>query len=336
MLFHSAINTASVRHVISISGGKDSLALWLLAIEKNIESPVVVFADTGHEHPLTYEYIAMLEQRLGEIKRVRACFRERIENKRRYIQTVWPDKLVRKYHYSPAQAAHHIQQALENMVFRDIPFLDLCVLKGRFPSTRARFCTIELKHRPVDEQVIQPLLAQYDDVVSWQGVRAQESAARARLPLFESDVDNQPGLHVYRPLLHWTHDEVFALAKRHGIPPNPLYTLGCSRVGCMPCIHARKKELGGIFRRFPEQITRVAQWEKWVAACSTRGNSTFFPSTRDPVKAERDIYRISLDSHGIETYREWAFSRHGGRVFDEVAALNDSQPCYGIYTGICE
>ena len=104
----------------------------------------------------------------------------------------------------------------------------------------------------------------------------------------------------------------------------------------MPCIHARKKELGVIFRRFPEQIARVAQWERIVAACSTRGNSTFFPSTRDPVKAEQDIYRITLDSHGIETYRRWAFSQHGGRIFDDVAALNDSKPCYGVYTGICE
>ena len=39
---------------------------------------------------------------------------------------------------------------------------------------------------------------------------------------------------------------------------------------------------------------------------------------------------------GIETYRRWAFSLHGGKLFDEIAAINDSQPCYGIYTGICE
>lgn len=326
----------SVCHVISLSGGKDSLALWLFAIEHDIKKPVVVFADTGHEHPLTYEYITLLENKLGPVVRVRADFSQRIANKRHYIQTVWPKKLVNKYQLTPEQARLRISQALSQLYPRNIPFLDLCILKGRFPSTCARFCTTELKHKPIDEQVIQPLLAEFDDVVSWQGVRAQESASRAKLPVFEYDVGNQSGLHVYRPLLHWTHDEVFALAKRHGIPPNPLYTLGCSRVGCMPCIHARKKELGVIFRRFPEQIARVAQWERIVAACSTRGNSTFFPSTRDPLKSEQDICRISLESHGIETYRDWAFSKHGGRVFDEVAALNDSQPCYGIYTGVCE
>ncbi|EGT5656562.1 phosphoadenosine phosphosulfate reductase family protein [Citrobacter braakii] len=335
MFSENPISSDSVRHVISLSGGKDSLALWLLAREKNIDA-IVVFADTGHEHPYTYDYIALLEQKLGPVIRVRADFQQRILNKRTYIQTVWPEKLVEKYGYSGPEAKKRIAQALDLLLPRNIPFLDLCMLKGRFPSTRARFCTFELKHRPIDEQLIQPLLAQYDEVISWQGVRAQESASRARLPALELDADNQPGLHVYRPLLHWTHDQVFALAKRHGIPPNPLYRLGCARVGCMPCIHARKKELGVIFRRFPEQIQRVAEWERIVAGCSTRGNSTFFPSTRDPNKAERDIRKITLASHGIETWRDWAFSLHGGKLFDEIAAINDSQPCYGIYTGVCE
>lgn len=335
MFARNQIFGGSVRHVISLSGGKDSLATWLFAKEQNIDA-TVVFADTGHEHPYTYDYIALLEQKLGPVIRVRADFSQRMMNKRNYIQTVWPIKLVEKYGCTPQGAEQRIAEALEQMVPRHIPFLDLCILKGRFPSTRARFCTFELKHRPIDEHIIQPLRKQYDDVVSWQGVRAQESTARAGLSALEQDVDNQPGLHVYRPLLQWTHDDVFALAKRHGIPPNPLYQLGCSRVGCMPCIHARKKELGVIFRRFPEQIQRVAEWERIVAACSTRGNSTFFPSTRDPLKAERDINKISLTSHGIETYRNWAFSLHGGKRFDEIAAINDSKPCYGIYTGICE
>ncbi|RUT66518.1 hypothetical protein CKG00_09040 [Morganella morganii] len=334
-MFIENFSGGSVRHVISLSGGKDSLALWLLARERNIDT-TVVFADTGHEHPYTYDYIHLLEQKLGPVIHVRADFQQKIINKRHYVQNIWPKKLVEKYHYTPLGAEQRIRETLAEMYPRHIPFLDLCILKGRFPSTCARFCTFELKHRPIDEQVIQPLLIQYDDVISWQGVRAQESASRAKLSELEQDADNQTGLHVYRPLLHWTHDDVFALAKRHGIPPNPLYQLGCSRVGCMPCIHARKKELGVIFRRFPEQIQRVARWERIVAACSTRGNSTFFPSTRDPLKAEKDIDKISLETHGIQTYRNWAFSKHGGKRFDEIAAINDSKPCYGIYTGICE
>lgn len=41
------------------------------------------------------------------------------------------------------------------------------------------------------------------------------------LPEWEDDADNTLGLHVYRPILNWLHEDVFAIAKRHGIKPNP-------------------------------------------------------------------------------------------------------------------
>lgn len=44
----------------------------------------------------------------------------------------------------------------------------------------------------------------------------------------------------------------------------------------MPCIHVTKGELAEIFARWPGEISRVAEWEKLVAAVSRRGNSTFF------------------------------------------------------------
>ncbi|CAM4061850.1 hypothetical protein Xentx_03598 [Xenorhabdus thuongxuanensis] len=56
-------------NVITISGGKDSLAQWLLAIENGVKY-VAVFADTGHEHPQTMEYLDYLESHLGNIQRV--------------------------------------------------------------------------------------------------------------------------------------------------------------------------------------------------------------------------------------------------------------------------
>ncbi|MDX7987680.1 hypothetical protein FE392_10095 [Xenorhabdus sp. 12] len=298
-------------NVISVSGGKDSLADWLLAIENGVKH-TVAFADTGHEHPQTMEYLDYLENRLGKIQRVKADFASQIKNKREFIKTRWPISLVNECGMTEIQAQKRTISALKTLFPTDNPFLDLCMLKGRFPSTKARFCTFELKHKPIAEQVIQPLLTEFDDVILWQGVRAQESPARAKLPEWESDVDNTAGLSVYRPILSWTHEQVFALAKRHGIKPNPLYQQGCSRVGCMPCIHARKSELAEIYSRFPEEIARVARWERMVAACSRHGNSTFFPSHQDPMKRERRIDCVTLETHGIETYRDWALTSRGG------------------------
>ena len=328
-LAQSAIN------IVSISGGKDSLAQSLRAIESGVEH-LNVFADTGHEHPQTMEYLEYLEQKLGPVKRVKADFTRQIEGKRKFIATRWPVTLVEECGMSQEEAKERVAQALEILHPTGIPFLDLCMLKGRFPSTKARFCSTELKHHPVRDWVVLPALEEFEEVILWQGVRAQESPARAGLPEWEEDADNTPGLHVYRPILKWLHEDVFAIAKRHGIKPNPLYQQGCSRVGCMPCIHARKSELAEIFTRWPEEIKRVAEWERLVAACSRRGNSTFFPSTHDPRRAEKRIELITVDAYGIESYRDWAMTTHGGAQFDLLAESNDKTVCSSVYAGVCE
>lgn len=325
----------STINIVSVSGGKDSLADWLLAIEAGI-THMPALADTGHEHPQTMEYLEYLESKLGKLTRVKADFSRQIEGKRKFIAEKWPVSLVEECGMSHDEAAERIARALEILHPTGNPFLDLCMWKGRFPSTKARFCTFDLKHEPIRTQIVLPALEEYDEVISWQGVRAQESPARAALPMWEEDADNTTGLHVYRPILNWTHEDVFALAKRHGIKPNPLYQQGCSRVGCMPCIHARKSELAEIFARWPEEIARVAEWERLVAACSRRGNSTFFPSTHDPRRAEKRIEVITVEDYGIASYRDWAMTTRGGSQFDLLAATNDKTVCSSVYAGVCE
>ncbi|PWC10521.1 phosphoadenosine phosphosulfate reductase family protein [Brenneria corticis] len=325
----------NVINVISVSGGKDSLAMWLLAREAGVEHQTV-FADTGHEHPATMEYLKYLEGKLGPIRRVSADFTANIEGKRRFIAEKWPVSLVEECGFTPERAAEIIEQALSLLYPTGNPFLDLCMWKGRFPSTRRRFCTTELKHEPIRVQVLDPLINNGLNVISWQGVRAQESRARAGLAEWEEGFDIGPRLAIYRPILTWTHDDVFALARRHGIKPNPLYQQGCKRVGCMPCINVSKSEMAEIFKRWPEEITRVAEWEHLVAACSRRQNSTFFPSTNDPVKSERRIDFISVETHGIETYREWAMTERGGRQFNLLGETEDLTVCNSVYAGVCE
>lgn len=51
--------------------------------------------------------------------------------------------------------------------------------KGRFPSTMARFCTVELKVRPMFDQIYVPIFEAGDKVISWQGIRANESLRRS-------------------------------------------------------------------------------------------------------------------------------------------------------------
>ncbi|MRX70862.1 phosphoadenosine phosphosulfate reductase family protein [Bacillus lacus] len=298
-------------NVISISGGKDSTALWLLAREEETENMKVIFSDVGHEHPETYKYIEYLQENLGEITIIKPDFSDRIMKKREVVQTKWRKDCVPE---------NIIDQALEVLKPTGIPFLDLCLWKGRFPSTMARFCTQELKVIPVYEQIYEPLFQQGKHVVSWQGIRAQESRKRASMPEREMTPE---GYEVYRPLIDWDVYDVFKMHDKHGIKPNPLYTQGMGRVGCMPCINSRKDELFEIARRFPEEIERVSDWERIVGLASKRGSATFFTSD------ER--------GHGIKEVVEWSKTSRGGKNYDleKIIALDDVPTCSSQY-GLCE
>jgi len=302
-------------NIVSVSGGKDSTALLLLAIERGVENLQAVFADTGHEHPQTYAYVEYLSDKVFPIRTVRADFRADIARKREFVATKWREQGV---------SEEQVLRALGALQPTGNPFLDLCIWKGRFPSTKARFCSEELKRNPIIEQVQMPLMEQGDTIWSWQGVRADESAARRDLPELECVGGGPEGgeLWNYRPILKWTAQDCFDMHRRHGIKHNPLYEQGMGRVGCMPCIHARKDELLEISRRFPAEIERVAEWERIVSKASKRGSSTFGVGT--------DISVASI--HAVV---EWAKTSRGGRQYDWLRVDNDGPMCSSIY-GLCE
>ncbi|TGE26135.1 phosphoadenosine phosphosulfate reductase [Hymenobacter aquaticus] len=54
-----------VRHILCLSGGKDSTALALYMRDK-VPEMEYAFADTGEELPETYDYLALLEAQLGK------------------------------------------------------------------------------------------------------------------------------------------------------------------------------------------------------------------------------------------------------------------------------
>lgn len=307
--------------VMSVSGGKDSTAMWTLAVKELGIEVVPVFADTGNEHPTTYQYIDYLESVLGPIKRVVPDFTEQIAKKRQYVIEHWPTKLE-KQGKSSVEIDKIIKRALDHLKTSGNPFLDLCIWKGRFPSTKARFCTQYLKIIPIAEQVYFPLFEQGYKITSWQGVRAAESPARAKLPERE---DTPEGYEVYRPLLHWSAKDVFDIHKKYGIEPNPLYTQGMSRVGCMPCINVNKAELFEISRRFPSEIARISEWERLVAGSSRRGDSSFLPALDDD------------DKKDIHDWVEWSKTSYGGHNYDLLKMITLEEPitCSSVY-GLCE
>jgi len=321
------------KHIVSVSGGKDSQATLHLAIERGINF-IAVFADTGHEHEETIKHIKYLNDNLCPIKTIRLdhdWLSTRIKNKRMFIardvRTRRDKKTGRKVRWTNKAK----RRALAVLHPTGNQFLDLCLWKGRFPSTRRRFCSEMLKHEPIRQQIVEPLQADGYTVISWQGVRADESRSRADLPIVDQPED---GLIVYRPIITWTAEDVFNYIKSTGFKYNPLYEQGMGRVGCMPCIHARKDELCQISQRFNQHIKRLQEWEPLVSKASKRGSSTFYDVR---VIEKGDTSRVSYKTHGIDKLVDWSKTSHGGKQFDAFAIMDEAEleMCSSIY-GLCE
>ncbi|VVM71535.1 phosphoadenosine phosphosulfate reductase family protein [Pseudomonas viridiflava] len=316
----------NTRNIVSVSGGKDSTATLLVAIALDTPNLQAVFADTGNEHDQTYEYLDYLALATGvTITRVKADFTQRIEGKRRFIETKWREQGIDE---EVVQAALGVLKPTGN------PFLDLCIWKGRFPSRKAQFCTMELKRDPMLEQVVLPLLGKGDMIMSWQGVRADESINRRYLP--ECD-EVGGGLFNYRPILKWNIPAVFEAHRYMGIKPNPLYSQGMGRVGCMPCINCRKDELREIALRFPEVIDRIDRWERITQQASKRGAATFFAGSnaKHPKGSIANMSAVEvMEIASIRQAVEWSKTARGGIQYDLMIAT-DATACSSAY-GLCD
>lgn len=212
-------------------------------------------------------------------------------------------------------------------------FYELAKYKKRFPSPKVRFCTTELKLNP-SKNYLDDLAAQGFDLLLHTGVRAGESPERAQLS--ERDIDSFMGYRVFRPLLRWSIDDVWAMHRKYAIPRNPLYDAGCKRVGCLPCIMSRKSEVRLIALQFPDRIAMIREAEKEVpSAC---GFSSFFARDKVPVsqrsktittKAGEDMNVATIDD-----VARWSRTSRGGQQYD--FAFWDEEPTCSHTSGACE
>lgn len=348
-----------------------TLLLALARVPRENITPI--FCDTGNEHQAVYDYLDYLELALDiKIERLKADFTDNIARKRQFIandqrtrreyervprldaagqmiyqknsdgsihlQTVWkngvmdlqPVPRMRKVAGRKVRWTNKAKRrALAVLYPTGNPFLDLCLWKGRFPSRKAQFCTEELKRNLAVAFQLQ-LMDQGYQVISWQGVRRDESLARRNVKRLEKVGG---GLYIFRPLVDWTAQQVFDYCAAHKIQPNPLYLQGMGRVGCMPCINAKKMEIRAIAARFPEHIARIDTWEKLVSLASKRGFSTFMH--KGPANNVSASDRRTFEDARIDKVVWWSRTTHGGKQLDLLTEQSDVNGCSSSY-GLCE
>ncbi|MDD3437478.1 MAG: phosphoadenosine phosphosulfate reductase family protein [Candidatus Gastranaerophilales bacterium] len=267
-------------YLVSVSGGKDSTVTMHYMLNKYPRNQLkFIFADTGWENPLTYKYID-------------------------YLDKTYKLDLIR----------------VSSEKFKDME--TLCVSKKMFPNRVNKFCTNELKIIPILNKINEFKLLGFK-VISVVGVRKEESEKRKGEGLWKTNFthhanfisfrslknikksksvknfySNENAVTIYQPIVNWTTQEVYDYSKKNNIELNPLYKMGCSRVGCYPCINSSKNEIGMLSF---EAVQKVKALENKVSKVTTNSkNATFFYSKGKPIPIE-DIYKKNeFNSLGLD------------------------------------
>ncbi|GAA2183401.1 phosphoadenosine phosphosulfate reductase family protein [Micromonospora lupini] len=200
-----------VRHVLGISGGKDSSAL-AVHMRGKVPDMEYFFCDTGAELPETYDYLNRLEAALGKpIARLNAS----------------------------RDFDHWLQ-----------------VYQGTLPSASMRWCTKNLKIKPLEDWLGN------DQAVSYVAIRADEN----RLGY----VSTKPNIKAVFPFREEgiDRDGVSAILDESGIGL-PAYYEWRTRSGCYFCFFQRKHEWVGLADRHPELFERAIEYEDKVKYAST-------------------------------------------------------------------
>lgn len=213
-------------------------------------------------------------------------------------------------------------------------FVQLAVERKGIPSTKRRFCTSELKVYPLHKY----FEAQDDELTTYQGIRANESASRAGMSEVEW-LDDAGGYWIKRPLLRWTAEQCFAMMAKHNVKPNPLYLMGSSRVGCWPCIMTGLGELKRILVHSPEIKQRIVDLEKTVTDANPISEKRKWPSTF--FKAGTIPARF-CSIHGFNEKGDAASVPTAADVFRYIESVDEDQlpmfearACMSVYN-LCE
>lgn len=212
-----------------------------------------------------------------------------IEHDRVFMDTGWEHPAT--YEYLRGELTQVIGPITE--LRPKLQMVDLIRKKGTFPSRLRRFCTEELKAFPLRDY----FAALSADAINAVGIRAEESKSRAGMPEWEwsSAIDAE----TWRPLIRWTFADIRAIHARHGLKPNPLYLMGAERVGCWPCIFARKADVELVALRTPERIDLIEGIEAELTERAGAPRRWFHGKTaRNSLVPIREVVAWSRTEHG--------------------------------------
>ena len=191
------------RHILGLSGGKDSTALAIL-MHKEVPQMEYFFCDTGKELAETYEYLERIKARLG---------------------------IKIKYLNSERDFDHF-----------------LMLHGGHLPSPKIRWCTEEMKIKPLERFVGN------DETISYIGIRADE--------VRDGYISRKPNILPVYPFKerNLVKADIIRILDESGIGM-PDYYRWRSRSGCFFCFFQRKYEWVMLLEEHPDLFAQAVEYE---------------------------------------------------------------------------
>lgn len=286
------------KHVVGFSGGIDSQACALWVRQRfPAEDVILLNSQAGrNEHPTTVEFVRWYSENVFPVTEVVPLVRD-----------------LGNRGTKPGGTKDRREEFSDD---DELTFQRLAQILGKFPSSKAQFCTLYLKVAPQKRWMDENLVAQGIDFERYTGVRRAESVKRRDTP--EREWDEYFDCYLNCPLAEWTKAECFKFVQEAGEEINPLYREGFGRVGCAPCINSGKDDIRLWAARHPEMIDKVREWERM------NGRTFFGPIRPGQINFVDEVVR-------------WAKTSRGGVQFNlpMVEAEASEGTCSSKY-GLCE
>lgn len=217
---------SSIRHIVPVSGGKDSAALAIYIRENYPQIPAeYVFSDTQSELPETYEFLEKLEALLGkEIHRINALDYMNVQRK--------PGRNVFDFY-------------LEELY------------SGFLPSPHARWCTINMKIKPFEEYVGNTTAYSY---IGIRGDEDREGYTPNKKPPKISEKQNIIPVYPFKDD-QITLQDVKEILETSGLGL-PKYYDWRSRSGCYFCFYQQVGEWQRLREEHPDLFEKAKEYEK--------------------------------------------------------------------------
>lgn len=215
-------------NAVSVSGGKDSTALLLLMLERDMPVDAVIYADTGMEFPEMYDHLEKLDDLLYQRRDLHITV---LRHPHGFEWMMFEEGKIK-------------QSSIENRRRLGVP-----IYGNGWPGPKVRWCTGQLKTHLIEKEVNR-LKAEYN-AIHYIGIAADES----------SRCKTEKNKHY--PLVEWgiTEAQALQICYDRGFDWNGLYEI-YHRCSCWCCPLQRIDELRKLRRHHPNLWKRLMEMDK--------------------------------------------------------------------------